>query len=154
MTSDQHFFVAKNYYETESVTDVKRKFETHFKNTSVSRKHIYKIVNKYEQSGSVDDAAKSGRPSSSRSEENTHAISDLLGNSPEKSVRRTSSETGISKSSVHNIIRKRLETVSIQNAEFNSHRPQGRNQDLFCITHAKGVHERRSGGEHESVPLS
>ena len=26
---------------------------------------------------------------------------------------------------------------------------QGRNQDFLCITHAKGVHKRRHGGEHE-----
>ena len=45
---------------------------------------------------------------SSRSEENVHAISDLLSNSPEKSVRPTLSETGISKSSVHNLLRKDL----------------------------------------------
>ena len=106
LTSDQRIFVVKHYYETKSVTNIKRKFETHFKNTCMSRKHIYKIVNKFEQSGLVDDAAKSGRLRSSRSEENVHAIRDLLSNSPEKSVRRTSSKTGISKSSVHNIIRK------------------------------------------------
>ena len=76
LTSDQCIFVVKHYYETKSVTDVERKFETYFKNTSVSRKHIYKTVNKFEQSRSVNDAAKSGRPRSSRSEEKVHAIND------------------------------------------------------------------------------
>ena len=53
--------IVKKYYETKCVTDVLRKYKNHFKNMNVSRKHIYKIVNKFERFGSVDDAKKSGQ---------------------------------------------------------------------------------------------
>ncbi len=85
-----------------------RKFKYHFKNTNVSRKHVYKIVHKFERRGSVADAPKAGRPRSSRSDENVSSLHEMLLNSPEKSVRRSSSETGIPKTCVHDIIKKDL----------------------------------------------
>ena len=71
--------------------------------------NIYKIIRKFEETGSVKNAPKSGRPKTSRSDENISALQVLMEESPENSIRRTSSETGISKSSVHNIIRRDLE---------------------------------------------
>ena len=109
LTSDQRVFIVKNYYQTKSVTVVKRKFKNAYKGMNVSRVNIYKLVKKFEELGTVKNAAKSGRPKSSRSDENVSTLQDMLERSPEKSVRRTSSETGISRSSVHNIMRKDLE---------------------------------------------
>lgn len=109
LTSDQRIFIVKRFYKIKSVTDVQRKFKNTYKGMSVSRMNIYKIVRKFEQLGTVKDAPKSGRPMTSRSEENVSALQHMLQQSPEKSVRRVSSETGISKTSVHNIIRKDLE---------------------------------------------
>ena len=108
LTSDQRIFIVKNFYETKSTTDVQRKFKYRFKKSDVSRKHIYRIVQKFERQGSVADAPKPGRPRSSRSNENVSTLREMLSNSPEKSIRRSSSETGIPKTCVHDILRKDL----------------------------------------------
>jgi inhibitor of nuclear factor kappa-B kinase subunit alpha len=108
LTSDQRIFVVKNYYKTKCVTDVQRKFNHQFKNTKLSRKHIYKIVQKFERLGTVADAPRTGRPRCSRSEENVSTLRVMLMNSPEKSVRRSSSETGIPRTCIHDILKKDL----------------------------------------------
>jgi inhibitor of nuclear factor kappa-B kinase subunit alpha len=109
LTLAQRIFIVKIFYDTKSATDVQRKFKYSFNGNTVSRLNIYKTIRKFEETGSVKDAQKSGRPKTSRSDENVSTLQELMQDSPENSIRRTSSETGISKSSVHNIIRKDLE---------------------------------------------
>ena len=65
-------------------------------------------MQKFERDGSIADAPRAGRPRTSRSDENISLLKDLLTDSPDKSVRRSSSETGIPKTCVNDIIRKDL----------------------------------------------
>ena len=60
LTLDQRIFIVKSYYENKSVTDVQRKFKYLFRGTNVSRMNIYKFIRKFEETGSVKNAPKSG----------------------------------------------------------------------------------------------
>lgn len=110
LTSEQRVFIIRNYYASKSVAYVSSKFKQEFKSRKnpVSRKHVYALVSKFEATGSIEDIAKPGRPKSVRSEENISSLQTTFENSPKKSLRRTSSETGLSRSSIHNIVRKDL----------------------------------------------
>ena len=106
LTIEQRTFVVKTYYETKSPQDVQRKFKHEFKaRKGPSKKHIYSIVKKFERSGAVLDDNRSGRPRTSRSEENISTLNQTFIDSPTKSIRRASSEHNIAKSSVQRMLK-------------------------------------------------
>lgn len=63
---------------------------------------VGKLVNKFKETGSVLDKPRSGRPKTSDETKET-VIAKFYG-SPNKSVRRTSMELGVSKSTIHRIL--------------------------------------------------
>ena len=54
------------------------------------------------------DARRSGRPSTSRSEENMALVRDMLTRSPRKSTRQAASESGLSRHTVRTVLKKDL----------------------------------------------
>ena len=70
-------------------------------------RNIKSLVNKFEITGSVNDAPRFGRPIIATSDEKGEQLFASLINSPRKSVRRLSCELEISRQSVHNLLHKR-----------------------------------------------
>ena len=69
---------------------------------AVEGRNIKSLVNKFEITGSVNDAPRSGRPITATFDEKGERLCASLINSPQKSVRRLSCELEISRQSVHN----------------------------------------------------
>ena len=69
---------------------------------AVQGRNIKSLVNKFEITGSVNDAPRSGRPITATSDEKGERLCASLINSPQKSVRRLSCELEISRQSVDN----------------------------------------------------
>lgn len=69
---------------------------------------IGRLVRKFEATGSVGDAPKSGRPKSVRTPENIGAVSASVRNDPKTSTTRRSQELGISRRSLGRILHKDL----------------------------------------------
>ena len=76
--------------------------------TRCKAEHIKLLVDKFETTGSVNDAPRSGRPATATSEgKGGEQLETSISRSPQKSVKRLSNELEISRQSVHNLLRKR-----------------------------------------------
>ena len=76
------------------------------KNEYINRSMVYRVLDKFKATGSVSgDKERSGRPAKVRSNLNIEKIKRKLEQSPKRSVRRLSSETGLSKSTVQRILK-------------------------------------------------
>ena len=88
-----------------SVLEVRQRFEAEFGENAPSRPTVYAIHRRFLDNGSVHDCSRSGRPKSARCDENIEAVSNIMSTNPTTSIRKASQETGISRSSVHRIMR-------------------------------------------------
>ena len=70
-----------------------------------TRHTLANLNKKFEQTGSVVDLPRSGRPKSVTNKRNLQAVADAMGVNPKKSMRTVSKEIGISKSSMLRIIK-------------------------------------------------
>lgn len=82
---EERAFVIKIFYKT-GAGEVGRVWNDEFKTQPPSRQQIYKIVNKFEGTGSVADAPKSGRPTTSTTPENQERVAQLLTEDPQTST--------------------------------------------------------------------
>ena len=64
---------------------------------SPSRLSLYRIRDKFEETGSIMDAPRSGRPVKVCTQENLQMVAEAYSHSPKKSTRRASSELSISR---------------------------------------------------------
>lgn len=99
LTVEQRIDAIKFIYQcNNNISAARRKFEERW-NISAPRHETFKsLLDKFEQTGSVHHQAGGGRPPSVNTEENRDTVATMLTQSPRKSLRRLSSETGISKS--------------------------------------------------------
>jgi hypothetical protein len=65
-----------------------------------TRQTIYRLAENFDETGSVEDAPRSGRPTTVRTEENTQVVSETFRQNPKPSQRRASRELGISRRSL------------------------------------------------------
>jgi len=70
-------------------------------NATICQETIKNCHSKLLTTGSVTDARKSGRPSTSRSEENVALVRDMFIHSPRKSTRQAARESGLAKEEVY-----------------------------------------------------
>lgn len=103
------------YLETKSFKSVQAKFRREFNFNNYPHKfQITRWVNKFKATGSLNKLSKkaeqstSGRKLTARCPENVDAVRDSVGRSPKKSIRRRSQEMGLSRASVHRILKKDL----------------------------------------------
>ena len=75
----------------------------HFSTDPPTHLTIYRIRDKFEETGSVTDAPRSGRPTMC-TKENMVTVSEAYARSPPKSLRRGSTEMGIKQTSLHKIL--------------------------------------------------
>jgi Helix-turn-helix domain (DUF4817) len=96
-----------------SLQKVRESFSLVFHKTAPTNKNLLKIVNKFRETGSVQNANKghSGRPHTSRTNENAGRVFEKILNSPVKSQRRTCKE----------IIAERMEMCLARNGEHVEH---------------------------------
>jgi hypothetical protein len=72
-------------------------FRTEFLDTEIStREAIYQLARKFDETGSVEDAPRSGIPTTVRTEENMQHVSEIFILNPRMSQRRASLDLGIS----------------------------------------------------------
>ena len=62
------------------------------------------MVARFREQGSVCDLPKSGRPRTARSDENRQRVAESVAEDPSTSVRRRSSQIGVSRSSLHRML--------------------------------------------------
>ncbi len=69
ITKEQRIFVLKHWWSSRKTYEVvTTNFENEFPNEKVpSRQAIYQLAKKFDETGSVDDAPRSGRPTTTRS---------------------------------------------------------------------------------------
>jgi len=78
------------------------------RNTTIRPETIKNCHLKPSTTGSVTDARRSGRPSTSRSEENVALVRDMFTKSPRKSTRQAALESGLSRHTVLTVLKKGL----------------------------------------------
>jgi len=76
------------------------------KNATIRQETIKNCHSKLLTTGSVTDARRSGRPSTSRSEENVALVRGMSTRSPRKSTRQAASESGLSRHTVRTVLKK------------------------------------------------
>lgn len=109
LTLVQRKDIVKYFYEFKSLIVVRRKFRLKYGIANVpSAKAIKAVVQRFEDTCSVQDRARSGRPKVARSAENIALVEESIVQTPTKSVRRLSSDTGLSRESVRLILVKDL----------------------------------------------
>lgn len=105
LTLDERKFVLKMYWKYENAQRVIAMWNDTFSTPAPTRLTIYKIRDKFEETGSVLDAARSGRPVSVTTEDNQYLVAQALQMSPNKSTRRCSLELGIPRGSLINVLK-------------------------------------------------
>ena len=103
LTLQERKFVLKKYWKTENAQDVIRDWCLHFSTDPPTRLTIYRIRDKFEETGLVTDAPRSGRPTMC-TKENVDTVSEAYARSSQKSLCRGSAEMGIKRTSLRKIL--------------------------------------------------
>ncbi len=114
-SKDEKVQIIFMYAKYENISEVIRQWNTKFSSEAPSRKTISNIVQRFQETGSVEDLERTGRPLTGTSLENLESVKQTVTQSPKKSIRRGSAETGISRSSYHR---------SLQKLDLKAFRPQ------------------------------
>ncbi len=102
----QRFKIAAWYECTKSPIIVQRKFRTEWgKNASIPSRPTIVAIHAKAIEGNLVDLDRTGRPRTSRSDENVDTVMTAFCQSPKKSVRRASGELNLSKTTVHRILK-------------------------------------------------
>ena len=104
-TLEERKFILKRYWKTENAHYVIREWHQYFDTDPPTRLAIYQLRDKFNETGSIVDAPRSGRPSVC-TEENLTTVAEAYARSPKKSLRRGSAEIGIKRTSLHKILTK------------------------------------------------
>lgn len=108
LTTEQRVFVLQTWWKHDhSYSDVCDLFVERFPNVEPpSRQGIHKLNSRFEQTGSVAELPRSGRPTSVCTEENLNVVAQCYVQSPTKSQRKASSEYEIPRTSLQRIQKK------------------------------------------------
>lgn len=102
LSEEQRRWILKTYWKYENAEIVRRLWE--FNVPVPSRLTIYRIRDKFEATGSITNAPKSGRPRTSLTEVNKLNTALTFIHSPKKSRRRASLELGIPRTSLKRLM--------------------------------------------------
>ena len=101
--------IGKLYYSAKSPVTVLRELKKKYPAENIKKNHVYRAVKRFEETGSVTDGRhrNSDRPKSVRSAENIAEVRQVIGETPQMSVRKVlgniSNQT--SRTSVHWMLR-------------------------------------------------
>lgn len=105
LTNEQRVFVVLNFNETQSCTQVRRRFQEKFpERNSPDKKTIYRTVEKFNEHGTILNRNKgnSGRRKTHRTQENIARVQLAVQENPNLSLRRN--EIGLKTTTLHRIL--------------------------------------------------
>ncbi len=85
-TTAERTYIVKTFYKWS--LEVIRGWEDEFNTDPPTRQNIYKLIAKFEQTGNVSDAPRSGRPVTATTPENQERVAQLLVDDSQISTRR------------------------------------------------------------------
>ena len=104
-TIEELTFITEEYFRLNSIVAAQRSFKARFQVLHApSRKIILRCVRNFGKTGSIQLETK-GKKRTSRTNENIENVKQVMERSHQKSVRRLSQEVGVSKTSVHRILK-------------------------------------------------
>ena len=95
LSIEQRKWILKQYWKTENGERVRTAWVEAFNTPPPTRLTIYRIRDKFDATGSVANAPKSGHPRTSMTEENEMRVAMTFVNSPKKSTRRAAQELSL-----------------------------------------------------------
>lgn len=135
--ADRALCVREFYKNNDSATVAQRKFCSHRGLRNIkdapSVPLIRKWVKKFEETGSTMDKRKSGRPRSSRSDENVEMVNQSIRDNPDLSVRKRAHALNVPRSSLHRILRKDLKLHPYKIQLVQELKPQDAGQRLQFV---------------------
>ncbi|CAF2008707.1 unnamed protein product [Rotaria magnacalcarata] len=93
--------VVRLFSKFENAHEVQRKWKHHFDTPPPALSTISAVNQRFEETGSVEDLQRSGRPVTTLTADKLEEIEEMVTTSPNLSVRQGSVQAGISKSSYH-----------------------------------------------------
>lgn len=109
ITVQERAQVAARYEVWRSVVQVQRWWRAeHGPRATLDPKTIKNCHAKLMNTGSVVDIRRSGRPSTSRSDENVQRVQEMFTRSPQKSTRHAARESGLSRHTIRTVLKKEL----------------------------------------------
>ena len=108
-------WILKKYWKYENAEMVRTLWQEAFHTPPSSQHTIYRLRNKFDKMGSVNDAPKCGCPKTSTTEEKKTLVALTFVNSPKKSTRSASAELSISRTSLRRLL---------HNMKFKPYRPR------------------------------
>ncbi|CAF1568372.1 unnamed protein product, partial [Rotaria sp. Silwood1] len=101
LTNEQRIFLVKQWWISGNTRVVNEAFQAEIPDTKIpTRQTIYQLAKKFDETGSVEDAPRSGRPRTVRTEENMERVSETFLLNPQTSKKRASIDLGISRRSL------------------------------------------------------
>ena len=110
LTTEERTFLVEHVFKNNGryTTAVQQLFNEHFPNTETPHRiSVYALIDKFRNTGSVLDYPRHGRPQV-LDEVKLEQVSDMMLQSPKKSVRRLAQQTGLSIGSAHKALTKKL----------------------------------------------
>ncbi|CAF3596105.1 unnamed protein product [Rotaria sp. Silwood1] len=107
LTKEERIFLLKQWWTSGKTSRIiKAAFQAEFPDTKFPiRQAIYQLARKFDDTGSVEDAPRRGRPATIRTEENMQRVSETFLLNPRTSQRRASLDLGISRRSLDRLMR-------------------------------------------------
>ena len=106
---EERIRILQAYLRTMSISETQRDYRIHFKTRiSPTKNAIKSLVRKFQETGAVHDAKKTGRPKLIRTEVQINRVATDVANNSNTSIRRRSLQLGITRSSLQRILKKDL----------------------------------------------
>ncbi|CAF1447532.1 unnamed protein product [Adineta ricciae] len=97
--------IVKRYAIHQNAAEVARQFQDRYDRAPPARNNILNLVRKFDETGSVEDEPRSGRPRSVSTDENREHIRVAFEESPETSTRRASLGLNLSRTSLRRMMK-------------------------------------------------
>ena len=106
---EERIRILQAYLRTMSISETQRDYCIHFKTRiSPTKNAIKSLIRKFQETGAVHDAKKTGRPKLIRTEVQINCVATDVANNSNTSIRRRSLQLGITRSSLQRILKKDL----------------------------------------------
>jgi transposase len=105
LSSSERINVVKWYAQYENAGEVARQFEEHYNRSPPTRKTILTIARKFDETETIEDEPRSGRPRSISTDENRERVRAAFEEDPETSTRRASLELDLSRTSLRRMMK-------------------------------------------------
>jgi hypothetical protein len=98
-TTEEKVAIVRLFSKFENAPEVERQWKYYFDTTPPNIGTHLSVNRKFDETGTIEDLPRSGRPSNIFSEEKLEEIEEMVINSPRLTIRQGSAQAGISKSS-------------------------------------------------------